>query len=295
MKILLLYYTGTYNTKYLTNLLKNKFENNLNVVDIFEVKGESESIDLSSYDLIGLGYPIYAFNTPKIFYKYLKNLKLLANTHYFIYKQSGETIKLNNASSRKIKKLINKSKGILVNEQHYVMPYNIHFRYEDNCVKEILKYDEMLINIQLYEIRHNIHYVIKSNTIYNFISRVLSIYHFGAKINHSFYKIYMDKCNNCKKCLKECPTKNIYVNKKGQIDFGPNCEMCMRCSFICPNNAIKIGMLEGWKVNGPYNLNEIKNNPQISDSFITPNQKGFFKCYLKTYDYIQNKYNKYFL
>jgi NAD-dependent dihydropyrimidine dehydrogenase PreA subunit/flavodoxin len=295
MKILLLYYTGTYNTKYLTNLLKNKLEKKLHNVDIFEVKGESKPIDLTPYDLIGLGYPIYAFNTPKIFYKYLKNLKSPANTHYFIYKQSGESINLNNASSRKIKKLINKSEGTLVNEQHYLMPYNIHFRYSDECVKEILKYDNMLMDIQLYEIRNNIHYVIKSNPLYNYISHVLSIYHFGAKLNHSFYKIDMDKCNNCKKCIKECPTKNIFINKKGQINFGPKCEMCMRCSFICPNNAIKIGMLEKRKVNGPYNLEEINNNLSISDSFISPNQKGFFKCYLKTYNYIQTKYYKYFL
>jgi ferredoxin/flavodoxin len=295
MRILLLYYTGTYNTRFLTNMLKNKLEDRLHIVETLEIDGNTKPVDLTQYDLVGLGYPIYAFNTPKLFLNYLKNLKLPVNTLYFIYKQSGESIKLNNASSRKIKALIKKSKGILINEQHYLMPYNIHFRFTKECIKELLKYDDMLCDVQLYELRNNIHYIIKSNFIYNYVSHVLSIYHFGARVNHPFYKVDTNKCTNCKKCITECPTNNVFINEKGLIDFGPKCEMCMRCSFVCPANAIKIGMLEGWKVNGLYNLNGIKNDPNISDRFIKPKQKGFFKCYIKTYKYIQDKYNKYFI
>ena len=36
--------------------------------------------------------------------------------------------------------------------------------------------------------------------------------------------------------------------------------MCMRCSFYCPKDAIKIGFLNGWKVNGKYNFDIIKKN-----------------------------------
>ena len=49
--------------------------------------------------------------------------------------------------------------------------------------------------------------------------------------------------------------KNITL-ENGEFHFGKKCLMCMRCSFNCPKNAIKIGWFNGWKVNGPYNFNK---------------------------------------
>ena len=67
----------------------------------------------------------------------------------------------------------------------------------------------------------------------------------------------MNKCVNCNKCVNTCPHNNIYI-KNDKIKFHHHCDMCMRCSFFCPTNAIKIGFLEGWKVNGEYKFKEIE-------------------------------------
>ena len=34
--------------------------------------------------------------------------------------------------------------------------------------------------------------------------------------------------------------------------FGKNCIGCTACSFNCPADAISIGVLNGWRVNGAY-------------------------------------------
>ena len=58
-KCLLIYYTGTFNTKYVTGILKKRLEDAGVCVDVYEIDPlNTECIDLSPYSLIGLGYPI---------------------------------------------------------------------------------------------------------------------------------------------------------------------------------------------------------------------------------------------
>jgi hypothetical protein len=66
----------------------------------------------------------------------------------------------------------------------------------------------------------------------------------------------------------------------------------MRCSFFCPTNAINIGFLEGWKVNGEYKFKKIENDETINSNYITKDTKGFYKCFIKYYEKIDKEYNE---
>ena len=137
MKCLIIYFTGTNNTKFLVNKIKERLEQeNLYFVKTLNIDSTSIKIDLNNFDLIILSYPIYAFNPPVIFEKYIKNLKFKINQKVIIAKQSGEPLFLNNSSSYRLIKKIKKDKAKLINEYHFLLPYNIHFRYEDNFIKE---------------------------------------------------------------------------------------------------------------------------------------------------------------
>ena len=102
MKILLLYFTGTYSTLYITTLIKNQLINLNHEVDVFPL-AEKKKISTSKYDVIGIGYPIHAFNAPKIVEDKIKKYNIKSK-NYFIYKVSGEPFKYNNASSYKLYK-----------------------------------------------------------------------------------------------------------------------------------------------------------------------------------------------
>lgn len=99
MKFLLIYYTGTYKTRYLTNQLKDRLIEKGNEVDTVEIKCDTPIIDTSMYDIIGFSYPIYGFNSPLPFNKYVRKLKFNSNQKYFIYKNSGLTLVMNNGST----------------------------------------------------------------------------------------------------------------------------------------------------------------------------------------------------
>lgn len=293
MKYLLVYYTGTYNTRFLTNLVKERLEKEGNFVDTVEINYATSIVDTSSYDIIGFSYPIYGFNSPLPFNKYVRKLKFNKNQKYFIYKNSGEVFAMNNASSRILIRIMKKWKVKLLGEYHYVMPYNIHFPFEDSFVKQILEYNDKLLDVMLYNFKHEIVHKIKSNIFYNIAAFFVGIQKIGGNVNSFLYKVDPKKCINCNKCVNTCPHNNIYV-KNGKIKFHHHCDMCMRCSFYCPTNAINIGFLQGWKVNGMYHFEKIRNDQNILSNYITKDSKGFYKCFINYFDNIDKEHKKIF-
>ena len=299
MNTLIIYFTGTFNTRYIVTKIKDRLSklNSNFKVDTLEVNKNSLIKDLSSYELIFFSYPIYAFNVPSLFIKYLKKLKFnnLKNTKYIIAKQSGETFAINNASSNEIYNLLKFKFKINVkdiNEYHFILPYNIHFKFNDNFIKEILNYDKKLLEIMIYDLKNNISNVkLKTNFIYNFASYLFRIQRLGGYINSYFYKVDYSKCSRCYKCINICPIENIVLDQKtNKIKFNNKCLMCMRCSFYCPKDAINIGLLNSWKVNGKYDLERINNDNNIDSNYIFKQKKFFFKGYYK----VINKINKRF-
>lgn len=294
MKCLLIYFTGTFNTRYTSNILKEKFEKAGDEVDLYEIDPlKLERLNLSHYDIIGLGYPIYGYNAPWPFLKFIRYQKFPKGIRTFIYKNSGETEKVNDASSLFVWRKLKRSKAIIENEYHFMMPYNIHFRFEEELVKEILDMDEKLYKILLYEVKNHIPNIKRYKLWHKIVTRVVSIQFIGGDVNSFFYKVKKDKCIDCNLCIKQCPTQNIYRNDKGQIKFHHNCLMCMRCSFFCPTAAIDIGILQGWKVNGRYDFEKIR-KMKLEKPVITQDTQGFFKCYIDTYNYINSRYKELF-
>ena len=296
MKTLIIYFTGTYNTKYLVEKIKERFQKEeLGEITTFSIDGSSKPISLSSYDLIIFSYPIYAFNTPIIFDRFVKKLHFHKNQKVIIAKQSGEPLKLNNSSSYSLIRKINREKAILLGEYHFLMPYNIHFRYDDNFIKELFNYNNKLLDILIYEYKNKIIRKVKYNLFYAFNSFIFKIQRLGGPLNSYFYNVDYSKCVMCKQCINECPVNNITLDlKTNKIKFNNHCLMCMRCSFFCPKDAISIGMLEGRKVNGKYDLAKIENDSSLNGDYLSSHKTKFFKLFPKAINNINNLYKKYF-
>lgn len=295
MNCLLLYYTGTYNTRYLTDMLQERLVAKGIRVTRYEIDPlKTEKLDLSGYDLLGLGYPIYAFNAPWPFLKFIKKQDFPVSLQIFIYKNSGETYPVNDASSISILRKIKKDGGEVRNEYHFMMPYNIHFRFSDELVCEMLKMDRYLVDILIKEVLEGIPNRIPYKFRYRLISFVFKIQFIGGFVNSFFYKVKKNLCTGCSFCICNCPMHNISKNENGELKFGHNCIMCMRCSLYCPKDAIRIGILDlwGWRVNGPYHYENIVQLPE--KKIITEKTDGFFRCYIKTYQQIESRHKELF-
>ena len=153
----------------------------------------------------------------------------------------------------------------------------------------ILDKDEKLMRIMIYRLETGSAPKIQSNFWYNVASAAVSVQKIGGTINSFFYRPDMQKCVQCMRCVRECSENNIRF-EKGKIRFGHRCDMCMRCSFFCPTDAIKIGFLQGWKVNGDYHLDEIAKDPLPQKPYIDQNSRGFFKCFVRSFSIIDKEY-----
>jgi len=297
MKCLLLYYTGTFNTRFVTNKLKDRLCGIGWDVVTYEIDPlNNERLDLSVYDIVGLGYPIYGYCAPWPFLKFIRKQKFPRGMKVFIYKNSGETEHANDASSKYVMRKLRRDGVVMKNEYHFIMPYNIHFRFDENLVREMLEMDKKLMDILVHEVVNGISnsrpYKLWPRIVSSVVSRPQYI---GGDVNSFLYRVDNDKCTGCDLCIKRCPTKNIYRDKDGKMHFHHHCNMCMRCSLFCPKDAIHIGFLEdwGWKVNGPYNLSKIEQMP-LPEPIITKDTKGFFHCYIETYEKINSRHKELF-
>ena len=292
-KGIVIYSTGTGNTAYLAGKIKARFEEKGYSFDLFEVVSSSKRVDLSQYSLIVLSYPVYAFNMPVIFERYVSSLDLSRGGSYLICKQSGEPLSLNDSSDYRLLRLIAKSGRPFLGAYHYLYPYNIHFRYPDDFVKELLNYDSLLMDIMMAELERGTVRRRPYSLLRAFVGSVLKIQRAGAKLNSFFYKVDEDKCVRCLRCVNLCPTKNIRF-EKGKIVFSHRCIMCMRCSFLCPKDAIGIGMLEKWKVNGPYPLAKIEADPSLKGEYSSRFEKGFYSWFKKAFAEAEREHRHYF-
>ena len=258
MRILIFYFSGTGNTRKIAKEYSNAFTSlNCNVeLRPLPVNGTVKKEELESADLLGFGYPIHAFNAPEILIDLVKSFPRLENNkRAFVFKSSGEPVRMSDVSSLKLIKLLDARNISVKNEYQYCMPYNIIFRHSDEMAFRMWETAKKLIPIDCREIINTEPHAVRHMFMGGMLAWFLRIEHWGAHLNGRFYKTTKD-CVNCGLCVKTCPVKNITVKENGEIRFGKNCLMCMRCALNCPKDAIKAGLFNGWKVNGNYTFNE---------------------------------------
>ena len=254
MKIALFYFSGTGNTEKVALAYKAYAEAEGNKCDAFTLPLKS-AVDITAYDLIGIGYPIHSFNAPQPVLEFAKSLpKLNDKKRAFIFKSSGEPVKMSRVSSLKLIKILRRRNIEVSNEYQYVMPYNMIFRHTDHTAYVMWETAKKLIPIDCADVlagreRHE-----KKIFLGGFFAWFLRCEQWGAHIIGIGYRATKD-CIGCGLCAKNCPVGNIKM-KNGKPKFGGKCLICARCSFNCPKNCINIGLLNGWRVNGAYSFKD---------------------------------------
>ena len=281
MKILLLYFTGTGNTGKCAKEIGKSFASHGHEVSYYEYRSDTPfEYDVEEFDMLGFGYPIHAFNIPQAFHRFLKALPK-ANKPYFIFKVSGEPYHFNDASSHHGVKVLKKKGYELIAEKHFLMPYNIIFRYPDALAKQMALYLPPLCEAFVQGILEGNGERIR----YRFSKKVLSFFlrieWIAPKVNGPLVHMKKKKCTHCKMCMRECPTGAIVEKKNGKLKIkGSRCAMCMRCTYFCPTDAISFGIMNPWKVNGPYAYQKLLEDKEMDPRFVHEGMKGYFKHFL---------------
>lgn len=287
-KALIVYFTGTGHTARLGKELKSPLAELGYETELFSIDRYPDK-DTSGYDLLVFAYPIHAFNMPGYYWNYVKKMDLREGQDCLICKQSGEPIHLNDPSSIPLIKKIGREGARFLGEYHFLYPYNIHFRYPDDFVKELISYNDKLRTILTHNLKNGIVRLVDYNILNHLAATILRIQRFAGPVNSFFYKVDPSKCNQCGMCIRTCPTENIYL-KDGKMKFHHRCAMCMRCSFLCPQDAFSIGFLEGWHVNGMYPFNKIEKDESLKGEYSSTKEKGFYSWFKRVFESVNEEY-----
>lgn len=284
-RILLLYFSGTDNTLLCAKKLQKYFLEKGNRCDIYRFSYPLKELPKpQDYDLLGVGYPIHAFNTPLSFLNFLKHDLPNAQKPYFIFKVSGEPFHFNDASSSRLIRILKKKGYRCLGEKHFLMPYNIIFRYPDSLAKGMLLYLDSLSCLYVQELSQNETREPRFSFFSHFVSFIFRIEWLAPIANSKFVKVDTKKCRHCGLCLASCPNNALYYDEKGRIRINNRCSICMRCADFCPVDAFCFGFLNHWKVVGKYNYARLLSDPSISPSFGVEERKGYFRHFLPYFE-----------
>lgn len=283
MKKAIIYaFSGTGNTLLIANEYKEKligYE-----VDIYRIEMEGGIYKPfptpAIYDLVGFAYPIHAFNCPKVMTDFVKLLPPVEKLPAFIFKTSGEGLHANDYSSQKIIKILEKKGFDFFQERHYVMRHNIIFPHSDQMVKLEYAYAKQYAALSCSKLlkalqtggREKLH----KNPLGGWFLPILRIEWLYAKLQGPLMSVDKKLCVQCLKCVKSCPLGNITFDGK-KFHFGTNCAFCAGCFYTCPKDAIKIGILNGVKLNQKASVTKITGDKNISCATTLQDLKGFKK------------------
>ena len=290
-KVIIYCFSGTGNTKKVCGMIAEELKNYDHETEIFSITYDAyknkEFPNPNDYDLIGLAYPGHAFNAPELFNKFVKRLpKAEKHQRAFIIKTSGEPFAVNNSASQYSKRALRRKGYKFTYEKHYLMPYNIMFRYPNGLVKQMYLYSELMAKVSAKAIVDGKKEYLKQTPGSVVMCFLGKIEWFGAWFNGLFYHVDKKLCTKCGLCAKNCPTHYFTISKTGKFKFGAHCTMCCRCTMNCPQNAVRMGMMDGWRVNKPYPFKELVEDKELSANYVNDMTTGYFRRFNKYYDKI---------
>lgn len=234
-KIAILYFSGTGNTKYIAEKMKEAAIEKNYEVDLINI--EKDKMAPSEYEHIVIGGPVYVERYPEILLKYIesnlgnyKGTCMLFSTQAFdghnpVFKHAGKRLKKLN----------------ITYSNYLPMPnnfYNFMFkRYPEDKQAELINSSSVQAQKMVLDFLDG-----KTNSFDIPNSRVI-LAEMAYKFTYPFLRKFLmrnldidrNKCVKCKICERFCPAKCIRVSPKLKINN--NCTFCQRCLNNCPKNA----------------------------------------------------------
>jgi len=238
-KVGIFLFSGTGMTKYVVDKISLELMEKQASVDIYNIEDtDPTKMSISNYDIVGVAYPVHAWNAPEIVINFAKQLPKVKSINSFIVSTSGEYKSINFASSKLLINILCKKGFNVFYDKQLTMPCNFMYKDEESEAKNKI----VAVNKKIPQMARDIIIHNTNKLQYNFSARTRAFIGRaewnGAKLMKLFLTVNKD-CNKCGLCVKKCPNRNISLTKN-QVYFGWDCGLCARCFYICPKRAIEV-------------------------------------------------------
>jgi ferredoxin len=254
MKLAILYFSGTGNTDYVAHYLAGKLAGLPVELDLRPME-QQPAAALDGYDLLAIGFPVYACDAPDFFQAYLEELAPGEGRGAFAFCTKGAMA--GSAVRHNLKRLADRgyvplagtsvampgSDGLAFIGKDSRMARSAvqkdydHLKAADQLAERMA---EVLSGLAAGQPVDRFENPLPSSTTGLLVDRAWDyVYHlFGDYMRARFRAD--ERCTSCGLCERVCPSGNIDL-QGGHPRFADRCVLCMRCIHTCPEEAIQIG------------------------------------------------------
>jgi ferredoxin len=261
-----LYFSGTGNTHYVAHYLAHKVQH-LPVEIVLQPVEQQPAATLVGFDLLVLGFPVYACDSPTLLHPYIEQLTPGAGRGALVFCTKGAWA--GNAVSRNLERLARRG-YVPLGGTSVGMPGSdgLAFIGKDSWMARAAlrkDYDHLVTADRLAERMEQVLTGLLAGTPVEHFrcprSRrigVLLVDWLWAAV-YRWAEGYLrrrfwsdERCIGCGLCARICPVDNIKV-VQGHARFQDHCALCMRCIHACPQEAIQIGQatVDKFRWHGP--------------------------------------------
>lgn len=245
MKILLVYFSSSGNTKYIADLIQVGFKLANRESELIKLKDFNNSDKrLKHLDLFGIGGPIYAMSYPPNIMDWLHSLPMSKNKKKFFIFNTNAGLPGN--AIQNAKEILEAKNYECIGMLEQVSPTrdsvidSKYFKYVKWKKRDVLK--SIVFGYKLAKsVKEKKKFFIDWSNDHIFGNIFRNFFGTFEKLFYRFFPKFIgfdtSKCRKCKLCEEKCPTKAIRFDDKPIISSYV-CIACFNCMRVCPTNAI---------------------------------------------------------
>ena len=272
-KALIAYFSQGGTTKKIATEIANGLSEAGYNADLYSITDDS-SPDVSDYDLIGIGAPVYIYRPPFNVMAYVNELPNLNGLPFFVFMLHGTHP---GTAGNVLRKRLEQKGGREVGYSLYrgadffvgYVQRGVLFSPDNPAPDELER--ARRFGKKAAEYASGAEYDKPPAdplppVVYS-VERMLTVKPLATYFYSYFLKADSSKCNSCGLCVKICPQNNIKLDQDGIPCWGRNCILCGYCEMRCPEDAITTPF--DWTVFAPlliYNIHHSKNDPSIENA-----------------------------
>lgn len=251
MRAVFVCYSGTGNTRRVCEALMGELAARGHEAELVPlIRGEA--LPPLTAERIVFAFPVHAFRAPAPVLAAIGALPPSAGRTVFFVRTSGEPLALNHAAVLAPRRILQKKGYRVAGDLHYVMPYNIIFRHTDGMAARMWETVVRRLPADAAAIEAGSGRLPRVGLFGRAAALAVRIEQPAMPLIGRGFSVSED-CVGCGACVARCPERNIRM-EGGKPVFGGHCTGCMACAFFCPRDAVRTGILNGWRVNGAYDL-----------------------------------------
>lgn len=235
---MILYFTGTGNSKYIADFLASKLEDEVvSLNDIFKHNGEKRFVSEKPFVVVS---PIYAWRLPKVIDELVASAAFEGTKEiYFVATMGEQTGKADKYCEKTAIAAGLTFKGF----RGIVMPNNyvVDSVMDDDATNEriiaaaIPQAEEIAEAIKNHSKISKTDKTPMAGLLSGFVNKGFTNY-----MNCAKSYVVSEKCISCGKCASVCPMNNVTLGEQGRPVYGETCINCLACLQYCPAQAIDI-------------------------------------------------------